>query len=184
MAAFSLILDMAMTFLLAGTIWFVWRLSEQLARFRSYRQDMDRLVRELLAATERAQVAIAGLKEAASTSGDTLQRIMRQASEISDELQLMTESGNALAERLQNLATNRGGAAQRIETMPPPATTRSDRASAFSIRDPDFAEDSMGNTSAANDADEWNGVEDLRSAAEKELFKAVQQNKKNPRSLM
>jgi hypothetical protein len=199
----SLLLDLVMIFLLAGTIYFVWRLSEQLNRFRQNRADMDRVVRELNIAIERSQVAINGMRAAADTAGAELQKKILSATELSDELQLMSESGNALATRLERAAGTSSDLSSRIPQSGDPGPSsrytsegpgsglrpvRDDNArdfrndvssSSFAIRDPEF--------DAGRPPDEPNDFgddDDFGSDAERELFKAIKKNKTVSRSVV
>ena len=182
---FALLLDITIAFLLGGTIFFVWRLSDQLARFRASRTEMDRLVRDLNMSVDRAQGAIIALREAAQNSGEELQKKMRQATELSDELQMINESANSLATRLENAASrvraNDDGAGADYsaprKVSPPTDISERDTFPAFAIRDPEF--DGRGDDSGDNH--DLGDGDDLRSEAEKELFRALQQNKKTPR---
>ena len=180
---FSLFVDLVMTFLLAGTIYFVWRLSSQIDRFRNTRADMDRLIRDLNFAIERSQQAIQGMRDAAQTSGEDLQRIMRGATELSDELQIMTESANSLAARLEQASARggTGGDVQKLSTAEPvrrETYTADTSFPGFAIRDPEFD-----GSSVRDDDVDWAADDDMRSEAEKELIKAMQ-NKKTTRSIM
>lgn len=182
---FSMLLDMVMVLLLGGTIYFAWTLSDQMARFRNSRADMDRLVRELNMAVERAQSAILGLRETAQSSGEDLHRVMRQATELSDELQLMTESANALAGRLEHFAGRVNGEAPAPARVPAPVRTsispRQDNAPmpSFAIRDPEFD----GSVKPDEDA-AWEFGDDLMSEAERDLARALATHKKPARSVM
>lgn len=179
--SFSVLLDLVMVFLLAGTIFYAWRLSEQISRFRNSRAEMDRLVRELNMAVDRAGGAVLALREAAQTSGDDLQKIMRQATELSDELQLMTESANSLAGRLESAAGQRptNPIGEDIATMPTRRLSRSvdeESLPRFAIRDPEF------DGAVTSDQDGWaTGSDELSSQAERDLMRAVQQNRKTTR---
>ena len=186
--SFALLLDIVIMFLLAGTVYYCWRLSEQLARFRQNRTEMDRLVRDLNAAVDRANKAILGLRETAQTSGEDLHKVMRTATELSDELQLMNEAANALATRLENAAAKgradvlpesvarAAGGAPAIERAPAPSVA---------IRDPEFdgTADDDRDLARAND-DDWGSDDQLQSSAERELLRALQKTKKTTRSLM
>lgn len=182
MAIFAMLLDIVIAFLLVGTIYYAWRLSEGLMRFRNNRAEMERLIRELNNAVLRAQESITALREAADTSGNDLQKIMRGAAELSDELQLMTESANSLASRLEQASLSRP-----VESISGPLSRHPAAAEngfpGFNIRDPEF-DGAVPDRAVAVDDDDWSGVEDLRSNAEKELFRALQKNKKGSRSVM
>lgn len=179
---FALMLDIVITFLLAGTIYFVWKLSEQMARFRNSRADMERVIRDLNIAVDRAQQSIIAMRGSADTSGQELQKIMRSATELSDELQIMTESANALATRLERAAGSQAGTVANEPMRPVSSPSREEHVfSGFAIRDPEFD----GTVEPDHTGADWNGSDDDgRSQAEKDLARAMQQNKKPTRSVM
>jgi hypothetical protein len=184
---FALVVNLVVMILLAGTIYFCWKLQDQLARFRNNRQEMDRLVRDLNAAVERAQSSIGNLRETAKTSGDDLQRIMNKATGLSDELQLMTESANNMATRLENASSRNRSDDNLPSPRSVPKKEDSEPHFGFSIRDPEFdgsVERDDGVSSPTTPEDDWNGVEHLQSRAEQDLFRALQKAKKGPRSVM
>ena len=161
----SLILDGVVIVLLAAVIFFASRLSLYLREFRASRKDMDRLVRELSAGVEKADAAMAGLREAARESGRDLQSMINEATSLVDELQLRREAGNNMARRMETVVEKKG--------RPAPASVPVARKEAsFAIRDPEFfAADDEGD-------DEYDGFEEetsgLQSRAERELFEALQ----------
>lgn len=102
-APLSLIIDVVVLVLLGLTIVYAARLSLQLGRLRDSKSELDKVVRDLVKNIDRADRAIAGLKEAARDSGTQLQDAVDKAMAISDELQLITESGDRLAARLETM---------------------------------------------------------------------------------
>ncbi len=179
---FSLALDLIMTFLLAGTIYFAWKLSEQIARFRNSRGEMERLIRDLNGAVDRAQQSIQGLRAAADTSGQDLHKVMRSATELCDELQIMTESANSLATRLERSVT--GGTPTHFEPREVPPQKRAETPSAFpgfAIRDPEFDGTVVPDTATPNWRDASDD-QDMQSQAEKDLRRALATHQKPSRS--
>lgn len=178
---FSLALDLIMTFLLAGTIYFAWKLSEQIARFRNSRGEMERLIRDLNGAVDRAQQSIQGLRMTADTSGQDLHKVMRSATELCDELQIMTESANSLATRLERAVS--GGNNAHFEAPQPRAQNRPETPAAFpgfSIRDPEFDGTVTPDVAPVN----WRAADeddDLQSQAEKDLRRALAASQKPTR---
>ena len=186
---FALFLDIIVACLLAGTIFYVWQLSSQLARFRQNRQEMDRFIRELSTAIERANLAIAGMRAAAETSGAELHKRTRSATEISDELQLMIESANNMATRLERAASAASSAAMESSpssTAPVPKPYAPSGASpavhddtstafpAFAIRDPEFDPERHGDNTDKDSSFE----DEFESESERELFRALQGRRK------
>lgn len=182
---FALLLDITITFLLVGTIYYVWQLSTQLQRFRDNRAEMDRFIRDLSQSIDRANIAVAGMRAAADTSGETLQKQMRAATELSDELQLMIESANNMATRLERAAdTIQPVPASDHAAIPPtspvpfgsglqksmPPTEPIPSFPTFSIRDPEFdptrPKDTAPDNSFSND--------EFESESERALFRALQ----------
>lgn len=175
----GLVLDIVMVGLLSGTIYFAWTLSNQMTRFRNARADMDRLVRDLNGAVERAQGAIIALRDTAEDAGDELHRAMRGATELSDELQLMTESANAVAGRLEAAATSRAAPASPVTPFRMAEPSEADSLPRFAIRDPEFD-----GSVAPDDEAAWSFTDDLPSEAERELARAMAAHQKQGRSVM
>ena len=185
---FALILDIIVTFLLAGTIYYVWQLTTQLQRFRQNRTEIDRFIRELSGSIDRANLAVAGMRAAADTTGEELQKRTRTATELSDELQLMIESANNMATRLERAAaaigTNQTGVIPQPqphdEIAPAPVTKKSFGTApspapstpfpSFAIRDPEF---DTARGPQQIDKDIFSDDE-FESESERELFRALQ----------
>jgi len=125
-APITLILNVVILVLLGLTIVYAARLSLQLRRLRDSKSDLDRVVRDLIKNLDRAERAIAGLKEAAYDAGADLQRNIDRAVTISDELQVMNESGDRVASRLEVLVD---GARPMLAGTSTP-TAKADRAAA------------------------------------------------------
>lgn len=159
----SMILDGAVILLLAAVIFFASRLSLYLRDFRAGRKDMDKLIRELSSSVEKADRAMAGLREAARDSGRDLQSMINEAKALTDELQLMSEAGNNMARRMETVAEKSG------RGVPVPAVRKE---KSFTIRDPEF-DPSAGGDDLDDELfeDETTG---LQSRAERELFEALQ----------
>jgi hypothetical protein len=190
-APLSLILDVVVLVLLGLTIVYAARLSLQLRRLRDSRSDLDKIVRDLVKNVDRADRAIAGLKEAARDSGVELQDAIDKALAISDELQLITDSGDRLASRLEALVDsarptlNKGAAAAAPAAKP--AETQASYAQ--HLRKLDAAEEKAAKTNfAIRDPDAERGIDPLQdkvaleddgsgqglySEAERDLFRAM-----------
>lgn len=159
----SLIMDGAVIVLLVAVIFFASRLSLYLREFRASRKDMDKLIRDLSASVEKAESAMAGLREATRDSGRDLQSMINEAKALTDELQLMSEAGNNMARRLETVAEKSG--------RNTPAGVPGRKEASFAIRDPEF--DPAGGDDMDDDLfeEETSG---LQSRAERELFEALQ----------
>lgn len=160
----SMILDGTVILLLAAVIFFASRLSLYLRDFRAGRKDMEKLIRELSSSVEKADRAMAGLRESARESGRDLQAMINEAAALTDELQLMSEAGNNMARRLETVAEKSGRTA--------PAASMRRNESSFMIRDPEF--DAALDEDDNDDALFGDETTSLQSRAEKELFEALQ----------
>ena len=190
-APLSLILDVVIVVLLGLTIVYAARLSLQLKRLRDSKSDLDRIVRDLIKNLDRADRAIAGLKEAARDSGTDLQDAIDKATGITDELEVMVNSGDRLASRLEGLVD-----AGRVTPTPKPVLKAEPAAKpqnqqadyAHHLRKLDAAEEKAAVRVGANggfairDPDAERGVdpvvqtaedENLYSEAERDLFRAL-----------
>lgn len=163
----SFFLDIVILILLAATIFYAVRLTRHLNQFRSNRQDMERLIRELSMQITRAQEGVSTLDEVSRTMGDELRGSITKGRALADELTIITEAGNSLASRLENLATRNRSLADDIsqravnlvypgdEPVPaekpePLRASRNDMPT-FSIRDPEFMQDDDFETEAERD---------------------------------
>ncbi|MGB1077103.1 MAG: DUF6468 domain-containing protein, partial [Bdellovibrionales bacterium] len=101
----SALLDIIILALLAGTVFYAIRLSQQLAVFKDSKTELEQLVSNLSINIRRAHEAIQEMQEVASSSGDELRDLIGKGQDLSHELQLITESGDNLANRLEQLAS-------------------------------------------------------------------------------
>ncbi len=177
--ALGLFFDGLITILLCLMIFYAMKLSVLLRVFRDSRNEFGKLLDDLSRNIQKAEGAIAGLKDAVRKSGGALDDVMLDSRRMADELRLMNEAGDNLANRLESLA-ERGreasagrspmnglyeaareleeqAAARREQAMPktrapskPPARSEG----AFAIQDRDFDEDEE------LEADEDDGFED------------------------
>lgn len=209
-APLSLILDVVIVVLLGLTIVYAARLSLQLRRLRDSKSDLDRVVRDLVKNLDRADRAIAGLKEAARDSGAELQDAIDKATGIADELEVMVNSGDRLASRLEGLVdAGRGAPAARASTpasapapKAEPQKSQSQQADyaqhlrkldaveekprgekagmSFAIRDPD-AERGIDPTAERMALEDDGSGQGLYSEAERDLFRALKGRAGNTR---
>ena len=176
----SLIIDVIILLCLGATIFYAMRLSTALNNFKAHRKEFQGLMTNLSQNIAQAQNAIAGLKSASKKTGEDLQENISDAAALCDELQLMTGAGNRLATRLEELAEQNGRARTAKDDVESDHEESGDEGvPSFFIQDPDF-EDSdnvepfaprSGN--ANDDIDE----EGLQSEAEKDLLRALKNNK-------
>lgn len=99
----GVVFDILMLVMLGATIVYAARLSLQLRSLRDSRADMDKTVRALLTATERAQNAMQGLRLTAQEQGQDLQDVIDKGLSLRDEIQVLSESGQRLAARMEAL---------------------------------------------------------------------------------
>jgi len=168
-----LLLDGVIALLLVITIAYVVRLTLYLKKFKDSRSELEVVVKTLSAHIEKAEKSIQTLNDAVETSSDDLQHRMNKANAMFDELDLVVQTGDALATRLEDLATrNRGGEGTtfvKSEDSPLPAS-----GSMFSIRDPELESGQITESEGFTLDDD-----DMLSEAERDLYQALQENKKS-----
>lgn len=177
----SIFMDVLVMAGLATTIYFALKLSKNLNNFRNHRKEFELLIGELNQNIEHAYEALAALREGSNRSGSDMEDQLEEARLLIDELKLMTQSGNNVADRLGDLADQTRAAPQAndfedevdeqlykgLETFEKGFEEDAFDGPSFAIQDREFDE-------PAASAD--NGH--LQSQAEKELFEALQRNKK------
>jgi hypothetical protein len=95
----SLILELALTFLLAATLVYCIVLERRLAAVRKGQDGLKTMIGELDAAISGAGASLRALKSAASSAAETLDERLRRARLLADELGVLTASGERIAER-------------------------------------------------------------------------------------
>jgi len=100
----GMIFDIVLLAALGVVMYRAWQLSRQFAEMQANRAAFEQLIQALNVATQRAEGAITGLREAATESADAVQNKINAARALSDELEIMVQAGDSLAERLQNTA--------------------------------------------------------------------------------
>lgn len=103
-ADFGLILDGVILVFLAVTIFYASRLTIFLKNFRQSRSTVEKLIKDLSNAIDKAELAIHDMHENSRNAENNLQSIVSEASFLSDELRFINETGDNLADRLQKLA--------------------------------------------------------------------------------
>lgn len=99
----SIMVDFLLLCVLIATIVYAAKLSLQLKNLRNSKSDMEKTVRTLIAATDRAYAAMQGLRLTAQEQGQDLQDVIDKALALRDELQVMTDSGHRLSARMETL---------------------------------------------------------------------------------
>lgn len=175
----KIILDLVILAGLGGFMYYALRLSKALNAFRASRAEFNEMMRQLNYHIAEAQNAITELKESSGNLGDDLFRQTQDAQQIADELQLITKSGDNLASRLESLVAKNRRTAQTFEAPeefedeyleePAPAKSKAKTGNVteFTIQDREYDDE---------DSDDP-AFDDLTSAAEKELYKALKQTK-------
>jgi len=100
----SLILESALSFLLAATLIYCIVLERRLAAVRKGQEGLKTMIGELNAAISGAGASLRALKSAASGAAETLDERLRRARLLADELALLTASGERIAERFEGAA--------------------------------------------------------------------------------
>jgi hypothetical protein len=110
------ILDIVVLAALAATIAQGFRLSRQFNRIQADRQIFEQLIQSLNLALARADAAIKGIRETASTSAMGLQEKIAKASALGQELEIIVQAGDNLADRLSRLSEE----GRKAHTAPEP----------------------------------------------------------------
>lgn len=99
-----LTIEALVAILLLLTILYCVRLNSQLKRFKADEGAMRRTVADLVAATEAAERAIAGLKTTVNEAEDTLGERLRAAEQFSADIVRYTDAGADVLSRLAQIA--------------------------------------------------------------------------------
>ena len=126
---FTLIVEIALTGLLAATLIYCALLERRLAALRKGQDGLKQTIAQLNAAIDGAATSMRHLKSAASTAQESLDDRLAKARGVLDELSLLTASGERIAERFEKAATDRSrpGAspsvlANRLDALKPQRT--------------------------------------------------------------
>ena len=196
-ALISLIMDALLLLALAGTMFFVFKLTKSLNNFKAQRDQMRVMITELSSNVDMAQEAITALKSSTNNAANELDDLLHESRRMAEELKLINDSGNSLANRLEGLASSartnpapnnpapnnvampsfgaNGG--QKTQAEPEDLGFDDDLSAfdkgdeglpSFFIKDADFE-----NAPAEEEA----GPSQFSSKAERELYEALQKNK-------
>lgn len=176
-------IDLTILGLLAGTVFYALRLSDQLRLLKESKAELEQLVSNLSINVNRAHEAIQEMQEVASNSSEKLQTLIQDAQDMSQELQIITESGNNLADRMEEAAVTRPKQQAPQTRQEKPRPTRQTSSDHFFIRDREL--ESLEETNNFDDDDDSNdnvNFEDefrnLSSRAEKQLASALRRSRK------
>ena len=167
-ALISVIMDFVVLAALGGTIFYAMRLTQSLNNFKNSRNELKDLILELTKNIDQAQNAIEGLKKASNTAADDLDGVLHDSRKMSEELKLINDTSNALAGRLEKLASEgrrSAPAAPAAEEVQYDEQEDNIETPSFFIQDRDRG-------------DEGEGTQEFSSQAEKDLYEALQKNKK------
>ena len=114
---FGMMIEGLVALLLLATIAYCAQLNTQLKKLRADEKTMKSTVAELMAATEGAQRAIAGLKLTVRECDEGLGERLRTAERFSAEIATQIESGEGVLDRLVKIV----GAGKGNAAPPPPA---------------------------------------------------------------
>lgn len=185
-ALLSMVMDVVIVVLLAGTIYYAYSLAKQLKIFRQSKGEFEALLMQLTGQINAANDAIEHMQEAADTNGQALNKLIRDGQFLADELQMVNEASNNLANRLERAASlgrNAGtmrdedalvNDAPQVSVAPVEPAASAISPSGFSIRDREVEDDGHdhdGSFMADDDDDE--DVGNFHSQAERELYTAL-----------
>lgn len=128
-----LTIEALVAILLLLTILYCIRLNEQLKRLKADGSSMQQTITELIAATDSAERAIAGLKTTVREAEDTLGERLKAAERYSTEMRQNTSAGAEVLDRLIRIAGVQVTPAQPA-TPPPDAKSIVAAAQAFTER--------------------------------------------------
>jgi chromosome segregation ATPase len=131
--AFGLMIESLVAVLLLVTIGYCVLLNRRLKHLKADEHTLKATISELVAATEGAERAIAGLKQTARDCDQTLGEQLRTGERLSTDLQQHIERGNAITNRLSRILA----AARPLEEKPvgaPDAKAVAAAAQAFADR--------------------------------------------------
>lgn len=125
-----LMIESMVSILLLLTIAYCWMLNRRLLKLRADEGALKATIAELITASDIAQRAISGLKEAVSDCDRTLGDSLVKAEQLSIDLERQVRSGEEVVERIARIAqAARPGLAQKVAEAaaapaPAPAVSR------------------------------------------------------------
>jgi hypothetical protein len=115
----GLLVNVLVVVLLVAVIVHAVLLNRRLKTWRSEAGEMERLIITFNSAVNRAEAAMAGLKQVTREDGHALDVAQKRATALRDDLAYLVDRGTSLADRLEQAV--RGGLAQ-LPAEPAPAT--------------------------------------------------------------
>jgi hypothetical protein len=112
--------------LLLFTILYCVRLNSQLKRLKSDESAMKGIIGELIASTEKAERAIAGLRSTVREADDTLGEHLKEAERFCIEIKTSTEAGADVLNRISQIAGARPWLLGVAPAQPKPDPTAPD----------------------------------------------------------
>jgi ABC-type transporter Mla subunit MlaD len=112
---FSLIVEIALTVLLAATLVYCAILERRLSALRKNQDGFKETITELNEAITTAGASMRMLKSSVAGAAETLDDRLKRARGLSDELALLTNSGERIAQRIER------GAGAPVSDRPRPA---------------------------------------------------------------
>lgn len=187
MTIISLIMDLAVMIALGGTIYYTLRLSKSLTNFKSSRDELKLLIQELSTNIDEAQRAIEGLKKTSNIAADNLDGVLHESKKMAAEMKMINETSEGLAGRLEKLAERNRKVAENLSPampMPDPDFPSHRPASASNVDMPSFF--IQDREYGLSEEEQWSDDEQaapastgqFSSQAEKDLYDALQKNKK------
>ena len=102
----SMIIELIVIVLLGATIFYAFRLERKLEGLRAAQSAFADVIRDLNVAAARAEAGIQGLKEAAESSGRSLDEKTKRARSVGDELGLLLHAGQRSVQRTDGARTS------------------------------------------------------------------------------
>jgi hypothetical protein len=116
----SLLLDVVMIAMMAGTMVYAFVLNRNLTKLRESKNEFEVLVQKLTQSITKAEMGLRDMKLSAQEVGGNLETQISHARGLSQELQFMIESADSLADRLMRAAESgsSAAAAEAAKTAP------------------------------------------------------------------
>ncbi len=148
MDSFELIINLTIIGLLIPTIIYAYKLNKNLSLLRKNQSSLSQLIASLNEATFKAENSIPKLKSVTEHSSEGLKEVIDSAKTLKDDLSFINERADNLADRLENVIHD-------SRSMKPSGQTQASNTAPLkgTMTEPD--------------------IEDSRSLAEMELFKAL-----------
>lgn len=122
----GLIVEVSVAILLATTIGYLVILNHRLKRLRADRAELQAMVRDLVAATELADRAIAGLRSAAGECEANITERLAEAERFTVDMAYHVTSGQAVLEKIARITQAVAAHREARDAEPqPPAPSRS-----------------------------------------------------------